>query len=144
MSNNPLKLTPVHKLKQSGRCNHYGIFVIAACGYITAAMVPDTFPLKGRTVWNASGGSGIIGPTGQYVAGPVYDKEEIVYGEIDPREIVKAKAVCDVVGHYARPDIVRLVINDKPTRLVETFPSSGTSGAGVSSGMDGEEQSPAS
>ncbi|HEY5823869.1 MAG TPA: carbon-nitrogen hydrolase family protein [Cyclobacteriaceae bacterium] len=54
---------------------------------------------------NCTGGSVIISPLGKTLAGPLYDKEGILYAEIDHREIIKAKMDLDVIGHYARPDI---------------------------------------
>jgi predicted amidohydrolase len=98
-----------------------GVFVIISCGYMTEEMVPDTFPLKKRTEWEVTGGSGIVGPNGKYITGPVYDKEEIIYADIDLREIIKAKAITDVVGHYARPDVVSLLIREEPYSLVQVM-----------------------
>jgi nitrilase len=97
------------------------VFVIISCGFMTEEMVPDTFPLKKKTQWDVAGGSGIVGPDGEYVAGPVYGKEEIIYADIDLREIVKAKAVHDIVGHYARPDVVSLLIREEPYSLVQVM-----------------------
>lgn len=84
------------------------VFVVSACGIQTSDTVPEDFPLKDKTVWNGNGGSAIIGPDGSYVAGPVYDVETIVYGEINLEAIVAAKTVFDVVGHYARFDVASL------------------------------------
>jgi len=62
-------------------------------------MVADDLPV------DCTGGSVIISPLGKTLAGPLYDKEGILYAEIDHREIIKAKMDFDVIGHYARPDI---------------------------------------
>lgn len=97
------------------------VFVIISSGYITEKMVPDTFSLKKKTQWDVAGGSGIIGPSGEYLAGPVYGKEEIVYADIDLREIVKAKAVHDVVGHYARPDVASILLREEPYSLIQVM-----------------------
>jgi nitrilase len=86
------------------------VFVIASSGHITEDMVPDSFPLKKYTMWDYPGGSGIISPRGEYLAGPVYDKEEIVYAEINTEAIIRSKAVIDGVGHFSRPDILKLEI----------------------------------
>jgi aliphatic nitrilase len=97
------------------------VFVIVSSGYLTEDMVPDTFILKEKTNWDVAGGSGIIGPNGEYVAGPVYGKEEIIYADIDLREIVKNKAMHDVVGHYARPDVVSLLLREEPYSLIKVM-----------------------
>ena len=85
-------------------------FVIISSIYIDEDMIPDSFPLKDQTVWDYPGGSGIINPRGEYIAGPVYDKEEIVYGEIDLDQILRAKAIIDSAGHFSRPDIFNFEI----------------------------------
>lgn len=86
------------------------VFVVASSGHITEDMVPDSFPLKKHTMWDYPGGSGIISPRGEYLAGPVYGKEEIVYADIDLDMIIRSKAVIDGVGHFSRPDILTLEI----------------------------------
>ena len=62
----------------------------------------------------ANGGSAIIGPNGGYLAGPIYGKEEILYAEIDIEQAIREKHSRDVAGHYARPDVLQLVVNMKP------------------------------
>lgn len=85
-------------------------FVIISSIYINKDMIPDSFPLKDKTVWDYPGGSGIINPRGEYIAGPVYEREEIVYGEIDLDQILRAKSIIDAAGHFTRPDIFRFEV----------------------------------
>jgi nitrilase len=61
------------------------------------------------------GGSAIIGPLGQILAGPLYNEDAILTAEIDLGEIARSKYDLDVVGHYARPDIFQLHVNEKAT-----------------------------
>lgn len=89
------------------------VFVIASSGHINESMIPDSFPLKKNTLWDFPGGSGIINPRGEYIAGPVYDHEDIVYAEIDTNLILRAKAAIDSTGHFSRPDILRLEISGR-------------------------------
>lgn len=89
------------------------VFVIVSSMYVDEGMIPDTFPLKSYTKWDFPGGSGIINPRGEYIAGPLYDKEGILYAEIDMDMIIRAKAVIDSVGHFSRPDIFQLIIKDE-------------------------------
>jgi len=58
------------------------------------------------------GGSVIVGPLGQVLAGPCYDGEGILTAEIDVGEIAEGKFDLDVAGHYARPDVFRLTVNE--------------------------------
>jgi nitrilase len=60
------------------------------------------------------GGSAIISPLGQVLAGPMFNEDAILVTEIDPADISRGKYDFDVVGHYARPDIFRLHVNEKP------------------------------
>ena len=62
----------------------------------------------------SEGGSCIVSPLGEILAGPNYDGEAILTAEVDPREIARGKYDFDVVGHYARPDIFRLVVDERP------------------------------
>ena len=64
------------------------------------------------------GGSAIVSPFGEIIEGPLYDKEGILFANLDPAEIIKGKVDFDVMGHYARPDIFQLKINDKPQTSV--------------------------
>ena len=65
-----------------------------------------------------SGGSCIVNPLGEVIAGPVYDEEAILTADIDLGDIVRGKLDLDVVGHYARPDVFQLIVNEKPARTV--------------------------
>ena len=58
------------------------------------------------------GGSMIIGPMGSVLAGPCYGSECIVTAELDTGEIAEGKFDLDVAGHYARPDVFRLEVNE--------------------------------
>ena len=60
----------------------------------------------------------IVGPLGDVLAGPVYDREEILIAEIDPAEIIQTRLDFDVVGHYARTDVFRLTVDESPRSAV--------------------------
>lgn len=59
------------------------------------------------------GGSCIIDPYGHYVTEPVWDEETIIYAELDMQLPAACKMEHDAVGHYARPDVLKLVVEDK-------------------------------
>ncbi|MEY2400172.1 MAG: nitrilase [Ilumatobacteraceae bacterium] len=66
-----------------------------------------------------NGGSYIIDPSGEVIAGPAQG-EEILIADASLDAVRAAKAMCDVAGHYSRPDLLRLVVNRSPARrLVE-------------------------
>ena len=58
------------------------------------------------------GGSCIVGPLGNVLAGPDFSGETILYADIDIDDIARAKYDFDAVGHYARPDLFRLEVDD--------------------------------
>jgi nitrilase len=61
------------------------------------------------------GGSSIFAPLGRVLAGPVYDREEVLTAEINLDEIAEGKFDLDVAGHYARPDVFQLTVNETCT-----------------------------
>jgi nitrilase len=64
------------------------------------------------------GGSTIIDPLGEVLAGPLYDKEDMLVADLDLGQIARSRFDFDVVGHYARPDVFRLVVNENPSPTV--------------------------
>lgn len=64
------------------------------------------------------GGSVIVHPLGHVLAGPLYDAEGLVVAEIDRADIARARYDFDVVGHYARPDVFTLNVDERPRRTV--------------------------
>lgn len=99
-----------------GRC-----FVLSACQHITRAAYPDDYDCAlgddpGTVLLR--GGSMIVAPLGQVLAGPDYGGETILYADIDGDEVVRGKYDFDVAGHYARPDVFSLSVNVARQRAV--------------------------
>jgi nitrilase len=67
-----------------------------------------------------AGGSCIVDPFGNFLAGPNTESEAILIAEIDRAQIVRGKYDLDVVGHYARPDIFQLHVDERPKQPVTT------------------------
>ncbi|HEX4931324.1 MAG TPA: carbon-nitrogen hydrolase family protein [Gaiellaceae bacterium] len=92
-------------------------FVIAPCHFQRASSYPADFPLRalleGRDVLGR-GGSAILAPDGSYLAGPLYDEEGILYAELDPDALLRARQRFDPAGHYHRPDVLQLTVRDQP------------------------------
>nr|AFK48411.1 unknown [Lotus japonicus] len=72
-----------------------------------------------------AGGSVIISPLGNVLAGPNYEGEALISADLDLGEIARAKFDFDVVGHYSRPEVLSLSVKDHPTNPV-TFASTST------------------
>jgi predicted amidohydrolase len=85
-----------------------GAFVLSACGHMTSSDLPANFPLRERVNLDyAHGGSQIVAPLGIPLVPPT-SGDTIIYADCQADMIKVWKAIIDTVGHYARPDIVRL------------------------------------
>jgi len=104
-----------------GRC-----FVLSCCQYLTKAAYPEDLEVRheldGAPEVLARGGSAIVGPLGEYVAGPLFGGEGILTADLDLRQVVEARFDFDAAGHYARPDVFRLVVNRAATPPVVGLP----------------------
>lgn len=60
------------------------------------------------------GGSAVIAPDTSYIAGPISDKACILHADIEPQRIAEGHLTLDTQGHYARPDVFRLEVDDQP------------------------------
>jgi nitrilase len=56
------------------------------------------------------GGSCIVDPFGHYVTEPVWDKEDIIYADLDMQKVPMSKMEFDACGHYSRPDVLKLTV----------------------------------
>ena len=89
-----------------GRC-----FVLGCNQYFHKTMLPED--LQAHPEINAQpdemcrGGSVVISPMGDVIAGPLYGEEGILFADLDMDAIKRSKVDFDVVGHYARPDVFR-------------------------------------
>lgn len=64
------------------------------------------------------GGSCIVDPFGNFLAGPHTRSEAVLVAEIDPAQMIRGKYDLDVAGHYARPDIFQLRVDERPKQPV--------------------------
>jgi nitrilase len=89
------------------------LFVINSCGCTDQQNIDfccDSEEEKANFV-TAGGGSSIIGPDGQYLAGPFYGGEAVLTAEISLEDALPAKMQHNVLGHYSRWDILNLNFN---------------------------------
>lgn len=96
-----------------GRC-----FVLGCNQYVTKSMYPTDLPGIGELVEAPDvmcrGGSAIVSPLGEVLAGPLYDREGVLTAELDLMAAVRGKFDFDAVGHYARPDVLQLLHHSSP------------------------------
>jgi nitrilase len=109
-------LPSMQHIALEGRC-----FVLSACQFICK----NAFPASVRVSLGDSpdavlmrGGSAIVSPLGRVLAGPNFDGETILTADLDLNDIGRAKFDFDVTGHYCRPDIFQLIVNEAPTQAV--------------------------
>lgn len=95
-----------------GRC-----FVLSCNQFARRSDYPPAYPADLPSDPNAivtRGGSCIVNPLGHVIAGPVYDEEIILRADLDLADTIRGKFDLDVVGHYARPDVFQLLVNENP------------------------------
>jgi len=99
-----------------GRC-----YVIGCNQYFTKNDYPEHLQSElaaDRPEVLSRGGSVIVSPLGEVLAGPLYDAEGILTAEIDLDEVVKSRMDFNVTGHYSRNDIFELKVNGQPETVV--------------------------
>ncbi len=94
------------------------------CGnLLKGSDIPASFPHKDSLYpdadeWVNPGDSVVIEPGGKVVAGPMHREAGILFHDIDPALARRAKRALDVAGHYARPDIFSLHVDNSPREPV--------------------------
>jgi nitrilase len=103
----------VRHIALEGRC-----FVLSCNQFARRSDYPPDYPaIQGDDpeAVMSRGGSCVVDPLGRVLAGPLYDRPGILMAELDLGEVARGKYDFDVVGHYARPDVFRLVVTTSPT-----------------------------
>jgi aliphatic nitrilase len=96
-----------------------GCFVINATGWLTDAQIQSVTPDAGlQGALRGGCHTAIVSPEGKYLAEPLTEGEGMVIADLDMALITKRKRMMDSVGHYARPELLSLVINDRPASTV--------------------------
>jgi nitrilase len=85
-------------------------FILSCCVFQRASTYPEDVRLAEGDEIVGGGGSAILGPDGSYLAGPLWNEEGILYAELDPQQLYRARQRFDPAGHYSRPDLLRLEI----------------------------------
>ncbi|GAA3409377.1 carbon-nitrogen hydrolase family protein [Paenibacillus hodogayensis] len=94
-----------------GRC-----FVVSSNQYATKAAYPSELACYADIAEAdevlSRGGSAIVGPLGDYVVPPLYDREGLLVAELDMSEVTRSRFDFDAVGHYSRPDVFQLLVHE--------------------------------
>jgi nitrilase len=100
-------VSSMQHIAMEGRC-----FVLSACQYAERGDYPDDYPFELDDQVISKGNSVIIDPLGVVLAGPDTTGEVILRAELDLGRIAEGKFDFDVAGHYSRPDIFALTVNE--------------------------------
>ena len=105
------------------------VFVISVCMILKKSSYPADFELAPELAdapeFLEKGGSCIIGPDGTVLAGPLWKEEGILYADLDLNRIIEEHQLLDVVGHYARPDVLRLRFDPSEKNAMEKSEAQG-------------------
>ena len=111
-NSNPEWQATIQHIALEGRC-----YVVNCTPYMRRADYPDDLDCPEEVAALPevvyAGGSCIIDPYGRYVTGPLWGEPGIIYAILDMTEVYAAKWEFDPIGHYARPDVLRLEIDDR-------------------------------
>lgn len=107
----------IRHIAMEGRC-----FVLSCNQYVTK----DTYPIDLKCYEDlndspevmSTGGSAIVGPLGDYIAEPVWGREEILIADLNLQDIALSQLDFDVTGHYSRPDVFKLYVNENSNKSV--------------------------
>ncbi len=94
-----------------GRC-----FVLASNQFVRKRDYPERYQadLTDEPDIMSRGGSVILSPLGEVLAGPLWNQEGLLTAELDFSLLAKSKLDFDCVGHYARPDVFQLTVVNQP------------------------------
>lgn len=104
-----------------------GCFVVNATGWLTEEQIAKISPdEKLRKALRGGCMTAIVSPEGSHVVPPLKEGEGILTADLDLNLIVKRKRMMDSVGHYARPELLKLLLDNRPARPMETEARSGS------------------
>jgi len=104
-------LPTITHIALEGRCH-----VLSACQVMRRRDFPDDYDAAFGTAPDdvlMRGGSAIVSPRGELLAGPLYDEEGLLLADLDQSEVVRMSFDFDAVGHYARPDLFSLQVDTR-------------------------------
>ena len=114
-------ISTVRHTAKEGRC-----FVVSACQAFHRDDVPEDLDFKSDYLqdiegWINPGLSLIADPDGKIVAGPLEEKEGILYADVNQDQLVGPRWQLDTAGHYARPDVFELRVRRDQRPIISTY-----------------------
>lgn len=113
-------LSTLRHIAKEGR-----VYVIGSCIAMRKDDIPDHYLFKQKFYaqadeWINVGHSAIVSPDGEFIAGPARMTEEILYADVDPRQMLGPRWMLDVAGHYGRPDVFELIVHTDARRMIRS------------------------
>ena len=101
-----------------------GCFVINATGWLTDVQIQAITPDAGlQKALRGGCHTAIVSPEGKHLAPPLTEGEGMLIADLDLALITKRKRMMDSVGHYARPELLALAINERPASTTLPMPA---------------------
>ncbi|NND52996.1 MAG: carbon-nitrogen hydrolase family protein [Flavobacteriaceae bacterium] len=99
-------------------------FVISVSSLMRKEEFPEDTPHLSRILENApdvlaNGGSCIAGPDGEWIKEPLLDEEGLIIETLDFNRVLEERQNFDPVGHYSRPDVIKIVLNKDRQSTIE-------------------------
>jgi hypothetical protein len=111
-----------------------GAYVISVAGLLGPDSMPERYRELGRS-YELTGDSVIIDPRGEVIAGPAKG-ESILLARCSQETLLAAKSALDLGGHYSRPDIFQLRVNDQLQHRVRRREANSTAAGVVRVGVE--------
>jgi len=106
-------------------------FVVSVSSLMRIEDIPKDIPhadliLKNAPKVMANGGSCIAAPNGTWVVEPIAEKEGLFTSTIDFNKVLEERQNFDPVGHYARPDVTKLIVNRERQSVIDIIDNTKT------------------
>ncbi|WP_206957241.1 carbon-nitrogen hydrolase family protein [Trinickia acidisoli] len=118
----PSWIASMQHIAVEGRC-----YVLSCNQFLRCGDFDDAYPCElgdDPEMVLQAGGSCIVNPFGELIAGPVFNEEAILTAEVDLHDVIRGKFDLDVTGHYARPDIFNLSVDERARQSVTSSANS--------------------
>ncbi len=114
---------PIFAEQMEATLRHHALesacFVVNATGWLTDAQIAAVTPDAGlQRALRGGCCTAIVSPEGVHLAPPLREGEGLLVADLDMSLIVKRKRMMDSVGHYARPELLQLILRDEPTQTL--------------------------